>query len=278
MTNIPRTMRIEISNVCNERCSICPYMNMKRKKWYMDEAIFEKALQEHSKIFDANLLFPANVWEPLIDTRIYSFIYKAKSSYNYKHIAMFSNATLLSKDNFDLLVTSWLTELMLTLHGLKEDNFKNITWFNDYPTVRNNIINAMRANKEKNMPVKIFLDIYSEYPVDEVNKDEIVHVANECWVKLSILQMKDTHTWWWKINAVRKRSIWCKRIYDQFWVLWNWDIVPCCIDVEWDYLLGNIQEKTLQEIFSDTSYLKLITLEKDKKISDLKLCEYCTIQ
>lgn len=253
-------------------------MNMKREKWYMDEIVFEKALQEHSKIFDAKLLFPANVWEPLIDTRICSFIYKAKYSYNYKHIAMFSNATLLSKDNFDLLVTSWLTELILTLHGLKEDNFKNITWFNDYSVVKNNIINAMRANKEKNMPVKIFLDIYSEYPIDEVNKDEIVHVANECWVRLSILQMKDIHTWWWKINAVGKRSIWCKRIYDQFWVLWNWDIVPCCIDVEWDYLLGNIQEKTLQEIFSDTPYLKLIALEKDKKISDLKLCEYCTIQ
>ncbi|WP_179863909.1 radical SAM/SPASM domain-containing protein [Bacillus pseudomycoides] len=275
---IPQTMRVETINVCNEKCYFCPYPDLSRDKGKMTEELYRHILKQHSVISNPKLLFPANIGEPLLDKRLPYFIEIASKEFGYKEIATFSNATLLNLDTAKALIKAGLKEIMLTLHGLKEQNFVEITGFKDYNLVKKNIINFILLNTEMGNPVKIFLDIYSEYTVEEAQKDDVVKVALENNVHLTLEPLINTHNWAGKKGEIKNlRNVGCDRIYNQFGVLHNGNVNPCCVDTEGQYIFGNANDSSLLEIFSGNMRKHLVEMEKTNNLHKISLCKYCDL-
>lgn len=232
--NIPEMMRIEITNICNEKCSFCPYEKMNRKKGRMESKLFESLVQQHSKVENAKILFPATVGEPLLDNRFIEFVEYA-SNY-YSNIATFSNGLLLNEQVARELLNAGLTDITLTLHGLTEKNYCAITGGDarQYNIVRNNIINFINVNCKRYKPAKVFLNIYTDLPRKEAEADEIIKIAIDGDVYVTINSMNKTHNWGGAVakKTTFKREVGCARIYKQFGVLWDGTVVPCCIDYE----------------------------------------------
>ena len=88
-----------------------------------------------------------------------------------------------------------------------------------------------------------------------------------------------THNWGGSVLGYSKRDKrnGCSRIYNQFGVQWDGIVVPCCVDVEGAYILGNAHENTFEEIFEGDAYNKLVALECRGKIADNALCKRCNI-
>ncbi|MES0447168.1 MAG: hypothetical protein ABUJ92_11535, partial [Desulfobacterales bacterium] len=49
LSRFPNTVRIETTNACNAKCVICPHRNMQRPVRYMDDALYNRIIDECSK-------------------------------------------------------------------------------------------------------------------------------------------------------------------------------------------------------------------------------------
>ena len=273
--SIPRVMRVENISFCNEACTICPYQKMKRKRGIMSDNLFKKLLLEHSSLTrNPKLIFPASVGEPFLDPLFFERVQYASSMYT--EIASFTNATMLTKDAFYQFVSSGGTELMLTLHGFNRKNHERITQTSYYDIVRQNIESAVDANMKLDYPITIFLDIYADS-----SKDCLLFVDDltNKGIYVQRIDLDKTHNWGGKVNTFSQRTQkkHCTRIYNQFAVQFDGNVVPCCIDVEGNYSLGNAQITTLTDIFSSDKYIELMSYEQSRAIHKLPLCNQCNV-
>lgn len=273
--HVPRIMRVENIAICNEKCIICPYEKMKRRKGVMPDALFEKIIIEHSSSVDnPKLIFPASIGEPFLDHRFFDRVTFARQFYS--EIATFTNATMLSKEVFLKYVQCGGTELMLTLHGFTEKMHSFITRTAFYHTVRSNIEKIAETNNCLGTPITLFLDIYAD------NSDECMkYIAQmtDLGIKAHRVDLEKTHNWGGIIKQYSRKATHdkCPRIYEQFGVLYNGTVVPCCIDYEGVYVLGNAYNKSLKDIFSSIKYKQLTLLEARGLIRNNTLCSFCNI-
>lgn len=274
--SIPRTMRIETSSLCNEKCIICPYESITRSHGKMKFELFKKLVAEHSSSVDnPALIFPASVGEPFLDVDFLKFV--SYASQYYTSISTFSNGSLLSEDLVKAYIESGGTELMLTLHGFTESNHQMITKTKTYNAVKNNIMNASRINSKYGYPIKIYLDIYSDTHIS--CDDEWIAELAANHVLLSLAPMSSTHNWGGKIHGSSSslRTKKCNRIFSQFGVQYNGDVVACCADINGDYILGNANNNSLSDIFNQYEYTKLFALNQNTALSLLPTCAICNI-
>jgi len=273
---IPALMRIETTNYCNEACSFCPYPTLEREKGRMSFDLFDEVTDEHSQRSDARILFPATVGEPLLDKRIFDFVKLAAQKYG--KVSMFTNSSLLDEERARKLIEAGLTEIMFTLHGLTADYFRKITGFKDYEKVRENIARFLELNVSEGSPVTVFFNIYSPHEREAVLADGLVSRSVELGINLTIHSIEDAHNWAGLKDSERKERIkGCGRIYSQFGVLYDGRVVPCCVDSEARYPLGNVNNQSLRGTFSSEKYLHLQQKEQERMLREISLCRYCDL-
>lgn len=274
-TVVPSVMRVENISYCNEKCIICPYSKSTRKPGVMKQALFEKIVLEHAAIARIpKLIFPASIGEPLLDELFFDRVAFASSVYS--SIAVFTNSTLLDDRAIRRYIDAGGTELMLTLHGYSREMHKYITKTDTYEMVRRNIEHAARVNIEQGKPITIYLDIYADESVACRNFiDEMIQFG----VLVQRLDLSKTHNWGGEVNCFSQRSNsrFCRRIYEQFGVQYDGTVVPCCIDTEGRYKLGNVAQSSLTEIFSSANYNDLTQIEMRGQIRTNTLCAQCNI-
>jgi MoaA/NifB/PqqE/SkfB family radical SAM enzyme len=51
--------------------------------------------------------------------------------------------------------------------------------------------------------------------------------------------------------------LWCKRLFTQAYILYNGDMVLCCVDWERTTVLGNVREKSIEEVWNGKKALSI---------------------
>lgn len=46
------------------------------------------------------------------------------------------------------------------------------------------------------------------------------------------------------------RFTWCKRLFTQAYILWNGDMLLCCVDYGYTTVLGNVAEQSIREVWN----------------------------
>jgi radical SAM protein with 4Fe4S-binding SPASM domain len=64
--------------------------------------------------------------------------------------------------------------------------------------------------------------------------------------------------------------------YDQHVVLPNGDVVLCCMDYDMKHVIGNLKEKTMDEIRRDEPYKQILAENAQNAFSNNSLCRTCT--
>ena len=125
-------------------------------------------------------------------------------------------------------------------------------------------------------PITLFLDVYAEHSDDCMC---FISKMTSMGVKAQRIDLEKTHNWGGRIDVYSKKACHnkCTRIYEQFGVQYNGLVVPCCIDVEGNYILGDASHQSLKDIFSSREYIQLVNLEKRGLIRDNSLCSLCNL-
>jgi radical SAM protein with 4Fe4S-binding SPASM domain len=76
---------------------------------------------------------------------------------------------------------------------------------------------------------------------------------------------------------ITPRTRTCKLIWERMTVFWNGDVPLCCQDVDGEWLMGNLNERSIQEIWSSERLLSVRRAHREKRFQMLPLCFNCDL-
>jgi pyruvate-formate lyase-activating enzyme len=280
-TRLPATMRVEITKLCNERCVFCPYTHEAGRGREMTLELYERILEQHLAGGGEKILFPSTLGEPTLAPNLPEWVALARAK-GYREVHTFTNASRLHADLSARLIDAGITGVMFTLHGLTETSFKRLTGFAGYDRVVENILGFLSANDAAGRPSRNFLTIYSEHAPSFVRAHEVVRAATGLGATVAIHGLGELHNWGGTMQVGDlPRSpgavLPCRRLWTQFGVAWNGDVVLCCCDHAGAEPLGNVLEHDLAEILGHGRHRAIRDAHLGgADVETVELCAKCT--
>ncbi len=259
LDNRPTVYAVETTNHCNLDCVMCPRPLMKRQKGFMDVALFEKIVKEAED-------FTSIVWlhlfgEPLLHPELDRIIECCHA--HGLQAGLSTNCMLLNEDISRKLLESGLDQMIMSLDGATEQTYKKLRKNGDF---EQSVGNAMR-----------FLDLKAQggfkKPVVSVQvirmkeTDEELDAYRRQWQGRRVhINIKRLNTWPVELDRIdpnyrpaeRKHIVYpCKWLWRYAVVFWDGTVVPCFSDFDGEFVLGNLREQSLEQIWNGPAAVEL---------------------
>ena len=267
-----RKVYLEISNICNLKCSFCP--GTKRPLHAMNEDEFRDLA---SKLIPwTDYLYFHLMGEPLCHPRLGQFL-RIAEEFGFK-VIITTNGSLLSKNQQTLLESNGLHKVNISLHAF-EANDLSIP-FSQY---LDNCFSFGQAAQGKKI---ICYRLWNQGGADLKNS-EILRKMEEYFPKPWVNERHGTRIGdriyleygekfdWPDLNAIDNgEHCYCYGLRDQIGVLCDGTVVPCCLDHEGDIPLGNLHQEQLSDILLSERAFKIYDGFSKGKAAE-QLCRCC---
>ena len=237
---------LEISNVCNLKCSFCP--GTKRKAKVMTEAEFSALLPKLQPYTD--FLYFHLMGEPLCHPNLERYLSLA-GMHGFK-VILTTNGTLLRNQQEMLLRSPALHKVNISLHAFEANDLA--VPFAEY--LRDCFAFGRAAEGKK----LVVYRLWNQGGADKQNDSILAELKNhfpEPWIEgrkgIAIgnrvfLEYGDKFDWPDLSAEDGGDRVFCYGLKDQIGVLCDGTVVPCCLDHEGDLALGNLFRETMDEI------------------------------
>lgn len=263
---------LEISNICNLKCTFCP--GTKRKAKALTEEEFSALLPKLRPW--ADYLYFHLMGEPLLHPLLARFLQLAGDA-GFK-VILTTNGCLLQKQQEMLLRSPALHKVNISLHAFEANDLS--VPFEDY--LRSCFAFGLAAQGKKLVVYRLWnqggldaknqaiLETMKQYfPEPWVQERKGIRIGNRVF-----LEYGDKFDWPDLGEADGGEQVFCYGLRDQIGVLCDGTVVPCCLDHEGDIALGNLFESSLEEIL-ETPRAKAIYESFSRKKAAEELCRKC---
>jgi len=263
---------LEISNICNLKCSFCP--GTKRNPKVMTEKELSLLLPQLRPYSD--FLYFHLMGEPLCHPQLDRFLTLAGEA-GFK-VILTTNGTLLPRQQEMLLRSPALHKVNISLHAF-EANDLSIP-FAEYLKGCFDFGRAAAGNK------LVVYRLWNSGGADERNT-EILSAMEDAFPKPWVTERKgirigqrvfleygDKFEWPDLRAADGGDKVFCYGLRDQIGVLCDGTVVPCCLDHEGDLALGNLFESDLETILATEKAQAIYRGFQNKKAAE-ELCRKC---
>lgn len=267
-----RKIYLEISNICNLKCSFCPGTG--RAKRAMTEQEFQQLLPRIQPWTD--YLYFHLMGEPLCHPNLGTFLHLAGEA--GLKVILTTNGTLLSRHQELLRSAPALHKINISLHAF-EANDLSIP-FEEYLRQCFAFGQAMQGEK------LVVYRLWNHGGAEDKN-GAILQEMEACFPKPWKTERKGTRIAdrvyleygdkfdWPDLQAEDGGShVFCYGLRDQIGVLCDGTVVPCCLDHEGDIPLGNLFTESLDEILSSPRAQAIYEGFQNKTASE-ELCRKC---
>jgi len=115
--------------------------------------------------------------------------------------------------------------------------------------------------------------------VMEENKNEKSAFINFWCNKVNQINVRFPSKFFWeyKRHEVKtlRREKYCHNLWNRMTVFWDGRVPLCCMDVDGDYIIGNLRNQSLEEIWNSPMLLAIKKRQKEKQFHMLPLCKHC---
>lgn len=267
-----RKVYLEISNICNLKCSFCP--GTRRKAHIMNEEAFSSLLPKLRSWTD--YLYFHLMGEPLCHPNLERYLALAEE-YGFK-VILTTNGTLLSKQQDILLNAPALHKVNISLHAFEANDLP--VSFHQY--LHNCFAFGQAAKGEK----LVVYRLWNQGGAEEMNADilKAMEVAfPKPWKKERrgiriaqkvYLEYGDKFDWPDLSAEDGGEALFCYGLKDQIGILCDGTVVPCCLDHEGDIALGNLFTESLEDILESPRARAIYEgFQKNKAVEPL--CRRC---
>lgn len=259
---------IEITNRCNLKCDFCKDTNKEKKDMSLND--FEYILKQINPI--CNYIYLHIHGEPLLHP-YFEDILNLCDEYNM-HIQLVTNGTLLFKYP-NILNHKSIRRLSISFQSIEYSNIDidelmNITFklIEDIKYKDNQYIQLRfwRSDQYQLARTSLALNKISEhYNIDNI-KDKL---TNNTYISMN--NMFD----WPNLNDEKEEYGTCLGSLNQFGILVDGTVVPCCLDVNGDINLGNIFENSFIDIINSNKVKNIQEAFRNNKLIE-DLCKSCS--
>ena len=267
-----RKIYLEISNVCNLKCSFCP--GTRRNPHVMKEAELSSLLPKLRPYSD--YLYFHLMGEPLLHPQLSRFLELAGDA-GFK-VILTTNGTLLQKQQQTLLSSAALHKVNISLHAFEANDLavpfetylqdcfaygkaaegKKLTVYR--------LWNQGGAN-EKNKQILCAMEATFPRPWEETRRG--IRIGENVY-----LEYGDKFDWPDLGACDGGDRVFCYGLRDQIGVLCDGTVVPCCLDHEGDLSLGNLHQEDMDTILRSRRAQAIYQGFQNRKAAE-ELCRKC---
>ena len=262
---------IEITNICNMNCSFCHGHKREKRQMSLDEfTIVLDKVKGHTEYIYYHLM-----GEPLTHSKLPEFI-KTAGARGFKSIIT-TNGTLLNKRKTELL-NAGLHKVNISLHS-----FENGTDDTHKRYVNETADFAKEAAEKGTIVVFRLWNKGCDEGKNDISMQLLKeNISGEWKENTRGIKIRDKIylEWgerfeWPDINAeVKGNKFFCYGLKDQFGILCDGTVVPCCLDSDGVICLGNIFGENIEDILSCERAKNIVDGFKCGKASE-ELCRRC---
>ena len=283
----PNYVDIELTNLCNFRCLMCPTGNFsqKRAKGFLDIEIYRKVISE---LADHGTPIRFIRWgEPFMHPNFIEMLRIAKSAGLLMHVN--TNGSYLTDALIEELVEIPLDSIKFSFQGVDRKSYnemRNTDFFDE-------LITVMRQFKElrgdRLFPYMHLSTSITYESDDEVKsfKNMISEIVDSVTIGRTVLDFIDIETVRLRPHEVEmlrtlkaqesvvKAHPECPEVYDKLSINWDGTVTACCGDSDNLMLVGDINKQSLAEVWKSDQLNEYRRILADMRHDELDLCKNC---
>ena len=267
--SFPAVVRVETTNACNARCTICPHRRLKRPLHRMEDERFRQIIDECAT-GGCREVHLHNFGEPLLDRQLEERVRYAKKK-GLGKIKIFSNGSLLTPERARGLIEAGLDEIKISFDGATREEFEQIRTPLKFDRVVANVreLVALRDELGSSLRVRVACCSTSDKERTMDSLEEIVDGFS----------FGKIHNWADGDRAdgdgqIRKP---CSRLWRTFTILADGGVALCCLDYDGQFLLGRIDRQTsIRDVFHGSAYQEVRRKHREARQGEIGLCRHCT--
>ena len=271
----PPNIQIEPTSMCNLRCIMC-YQSDKSFSskssgfmGYMKLDLLKKIIDEiEGKIEGVTF---ASRGEPTLHSQLDEFLKYCEGK--FLGLKLNTNATLLDEKKINLLLSSDLQSLVLSIDEKNKENYEKIRVNAKFEKIMRNLdlLKNIREKKYKNSKIKIRISgvkINTEQNVEEMNQfykefaDEIALVDYLPWESAYD-------------NEINNIEAECSELYRRIFVWQDGKVNPCDYDYKSILSKWNANQHSIKSIWNSDYYNEIRNLHKLKERKKIEPCNRC---
>lgn len=244
----PKYVQIELNNSCNAHCVMCNIPNMTRKKGQMTDELFVKILKEANAI-GAKYITPFLHGEPFLRADYIEKLAEINKYAPNAKITIFTNASLLDVDTINRLSKIVnIEQIVFSFPGGNKKTYEEVTGL-DYDSVIKNIKNAFLVLEN--------IDLRISMPICNENKDSYEDFYT-LW-KGYPCSTYETYNYLADMPETLSNECFeqCDRAFRSMTILFDGRICLCCMDSDGKYILGDVSDETMLNVWNNSQYKTL---------------------
>lgn len=272
--SFPHMVMMEVTNRCNIKCVMCPREIMTRDVGDMSISLYRIVLNEIQKYGCTDYLVLHYSGEPTLNKDLVSMVRYAKDE-GVGFVKFNTNGLLVKGNLAKDLIESGLDLIVFAVESSRaiHDKFRVGS---DYDMVNENIFNLMKLKKQLGCGRPA---VSVQMLVTNDMEEEVLESAKRFWKpKVDFVDVRSISTVGGQVEdkgTVRSPEKFCRQVYTVAGVLWNGDVVPCCVDHDANLMMGNVKDNTLHEIWNSKKYKEFRMKHRNGDIEDLSFCKRC---
>ena len=279
----PYSIDIQTRSGCNAHCEFCGVGREQNKiKGMMSDDLFQQIVDEALTFPLLMKINPFLLNDPLVDRRIeekIEYIARKKNGRIFPKIRIITNAGLLTAERAYRLLHSGLDELNISFHSIIPEVYEHMMPPLKFDKVMANILKLVELRDQAEVKKKPRINVWTVLtkPVEE-------NLSNErnYWKKLGVgfvaRKLDNRASADIDVEALGGRPMdlvqICPIPFWRAWIMWNGDMIMCCVDQERSNVLGNCVDRSIRDIWNDNAYQELRRRWRTRQLSGL-LCDNC---
>jgi len=289
-----KLQNLELTNKCPMKCIMCVRTyKMTRSQGFMDIRVFKKIIDEISGL-DAPFIHEEGFWLHHFGESLLHPEFDKMLRYCYEKgvkAGLSVNPLVMGKKIAKRLIDARPNLLYFSLDGHDDESFYKIRGVpNAYGKSKENILYFLEIKKEVGSKIKAIISMI-DFPK---NRDSIDKMF-DYWRKMEGIDevyLKPFLVWTGEVEKIKRLvfesskssdvdpveerggRVKCYYPWSSMSITWDGDVVPCCNDYDKKYVLGNVKDRSLSEIWNGG---KMQQLRKEFLSGNVEnpLCKKC---
>ena len=284
LKDFPVNIQLETTALCNATCIMCPHSFYGKNLMphdQMSDELFSKIVTELKK-YKINSILLFFYGEPLIDKKLEDRIMTLRNELPNIRMEVHTNGSLLNEERSKKLVNSGLNKIYFSFEAITKEVYEHIMKL-DFEDTRKKVEYFLSLERPENLEAWIGM-IKHDLITDEEEQKYIDH-WNKFNVKLHIQNyantlgggLTDTKIARIDNDNNGKKLVGCNQDRQSKWVhiTASGNVVICCNDYNHKYILGNVKNQSIMEIWNSEAY-KILRKKVEGKIEeDNFICLTC---
>lgn len=275
---VPLQIDLFAVDVCNLKCPMCPRQGYIPGKGYMEFSVVKKILDEASPYGLCAFNF-AGLGEPTMYPDIFKVIRYAKDK-GIIDVNMHTNGTRLDPAFNRQLLDSGLDRLIISLDSADKEQYEKIRVGAKFEKVCagvEDLIKQRNAHPNARMHIKAnFIEMDEQNPAE---KNMFISYWKDKVDRIAILRYLDCQTGdeslFHKENYEQDDTFCCPELWRRLIILSDGTATLCPRDMKKNYVIGNIHEQTIPEIWTGEKMQQARNLHRQGCFKEISSCRHC---